>query len=187
METITYEQAIIAAKHAAEHNQDCLLLAVAQGPGYAIGRQSGTFNREAIDTARPIYQGKWNGGTIVIAQGDICLCALSKTNRDLGQQIIQRCLEHLQAKGLDAYQDGNDLMLRDGSQTMKVGSYAYTQHPGQLVETVVHISIGMDKEHVDAVCAKHGKPVLYGLEHYGVTTQEMSDYIIELSLKGKQS
>lgn len=174
MTTITYEQAVAAATLAAERQQECTLVSVADKTGYAIGREPDTCNREAIEPQQAAkYEGLWNGGTCVVAKDDVCICILSKQLTDVGHDMLLAVKVCLEKKGLTVVEDGNDLMLVDGGEQMKVASYAYTQLPRCLVETVVHVSIGMEKELIDSVCTKQGKPVMHGLARYGITPEDI--------------
>ncbi len=110
------------------------------------------------------------GGCLVNFKEDVCLSEFTDKEIPTGKEWMLKLVNYLQSKGLNAYLDGNDVLV-DG---FKVGSYMRANING-CWNTACHISIGMDVDLIKQVCTKEMYKIPKGLKDYGITQQEIID------------
>lgn len=114
------------------------------------------------------------GGTIVASSGDIGLAILKYDGWKVGENIIQFLCDKLMSKVPNLRVDGNDLI---GEENYKFASYASINVGDRFIYTIVAISINPNIEHIKNICNKPMNKVPKGLSDYGITSEEIKDFI----------
>lgn len=114
------------------------------------------------------------GGTTVVFPGDLSVMEVRRGPSRFGAACVEAACRYLRERGLPVGIAGNDLMLWDGEAkaALKVGSHS-SSRVGELTESSVHFSVGMDTELVRAVCTKPMVKRPGALGVYGVTAEEL--------------
>ncbi len=128
----------------------------------------------------PHYNRSGAGGCIVHAKGSIGINHIyshDKYPEFLSVLMIKDLLEYFQNKGLNAVLDGNDILI-DG---YKVASCAENNLPPDYrwCNSVVLISINQNIGLIKNVCLKPMVKVPKALSDYGITTEEMCEFVHE--------
>lgn len=156
--------------------QEGTIVEVATEHWLATGRIDGTYSEEVRQKLGiPIFQSTYMGGTCVVFPGDISFCELRLKQSDFGKQAIVAVKNYLKSLGFCVVLNGNDLMLysREADGLFKVASYGSGRFLEKYLQTVVHISIGMDEELVGRICVKDQKKKPMGLGRYGITAESI--------------
>lgn len=179
--TCTFDEAIQHANEAMQSQSEVTLLTIADKLAFAIGEPQNTFNPQKIqELGGQIYNGKWNGGTCVVFPYDLSICIISRLDihNTIGNKLISNIKTYLEQQNLTILRDGNDLLIYIPEQDTckKIASYAVSTH-NNMLETVVHVSIGMDEDIIKQVCTKPVKKQPAGLKQYNISAQEIINYI----------
>ena len=177
---VNFTQAVERATTLASEHKDGLLVIVSDKLGLATGRTADTYS-EAVrqEYNIPIFHSEYIGGTIVVFPDDISFLELSLSYSDFGEQVVNAVKDYLLSVGLKVRNFGNDLMLYSDEENewFKVASYGSGWISKGYMQTVIHISIGMDEELVDRICTKPCKKKPRGLSRYGITAQAIYNAI----------
>lgn len=139
----------------------------------------GEFNEE-YTTANNIkvIQGINIGNPIILFEGDVEYgLFIDNGGNGTMQYLLDKSIEFLRDKGLDATLDNNDILV-DG--TYKVCGCALTLLPNNRVYYALHFSINIDMDVIKNICKKKMVKIPKGLSDYGITTAEVRDFIINL-------
>lgn len=130
----------------------------------------GGFNNP---TNLPAYKTHGFGGVIVNFEGDISVGNYTVENFDFGKNFIQKLAEYLKSRGLNCEILNNDIIV-DGQ--YKVASYM-SQRVGEVIYTAIHISINVDLELIKNICTKEMFKIPHGLSDYGITQDEIINFV----------
>ena len=114
------------------------------------------------------------GGCIINFTGDVCVYNFQDDFNDFGQTFMCKLKNYLMGKGLNCKIAENDLLV-DG---YKCGSYMSRNIDG-VIYTAIHISINMDVDLIKSICTKPMVKIPKGLSEFGITTDEIKEFIIK--------
>lgn len=119
-------------------------------------------------------------GACVVFEGDINLIGYEYGFSDIGKRYIECVNNFLHTKGINSQIVGNDLIIEENGIENKVGSYAsvwVNEDAG--VETVAHISMNVDLPLIERICKKPMVKIPKALSDYGITEEEVIEYLNE--------
>lgn len=116
------------------------------------------------------------GGTIVNAEGDLCIGNYQHIHNDFGKEFLGSLIIWLNQRGLRATFDNNDVLIDN---KYKVASYMSTW-VNNCLYTAIHISINVDLELIQNICTKTMNKIPKGLSDFGITTDEVEKFIISI-------
>lgn len=116
------------------------------------------------------YKTHNSGGCLVNFKEDVCVSEFTDKEIPTGEQWMRTLIKFLKTKGVNAYLEGNDVLI-DG---FKIASYMRAYIDG-CWNTACHISVGMDLGLIERVCTKEMYKIPKGLKDYGITQQEIID------------
>lgn len=119
-----------------------------------------------------ILQTRHFGGTIVNFKDDLCVGNYQKRFNDFGEKFTDTLNNFFISNGLNSCIEGNDILV-DG---YKVASSMSTNVNGTLY-TAFHITVNCDLELIKKVCTKPMVKVPKALTDFGITKQEIIDFI----------
>jgi hypothetical protein len=135
----------------------------------------GEINKQyCIDNNYIICESQNMGGIIVANTGDINMAIMKNEGWNVGNDLLIYLKEKLQNKIPYLVVDSNDL-LADGK--YKMISYASINANNRLVYTCVHISFNPDVNAIQNICMKPMTKIPKGLKEYGITHDEIIEYI----------
>lgn len=120
------------------------------------------------------------GGVIVNFVGDISIANYSDTNDTFGKDFLVLLRNFMKRKGYFLDIKGNDLIANG---VYKVASFM-SQRFGDVLFTGIHISMNVDIDIINQICTKEMVKIPKGLTNFGVTTEELLDFI-QKSLEDK--
>lgn len=177
---IDFQRVADTIKEIEQTKQEGLIVEIATHPWLATGKIDGTYS-EAVrqELGIPLFQSKHYGGTCVVFPGDLSLCEFKLGKSDFGKLAICAIRDYLLSVGFNVSLDGNDLMLCsiEECDKFKVASYGSGSFGDGYMQTVVHVSIGMDENLIKKICLKEQKKRPRGLSKYGITAQDIYDAI----------
>lgn len=160
--------------------QEGLVVEKAKNLWLATGRTDGTYSETVQQEFNiPVFHSEHIGGTCVVFPDDLSFCELSLSYSDFGERAIKAIKDYLTTFGLVVRLAGNDLMLysAEEKEEYKVASYGSGWLAKGYMQTVVHVSIGMNEELVSRLCTKPCQKKPRGLAQYGVTAQAVYEVI----------
>lgn len=177
---VNFTKAAEKAIALASEGKEGLMVAISDNLWLATGRTEGTYSeavRQEFDI--PVFHSEHIGGTCVVFPNDLSFCELSLSYSDFGKRAINAIKNYLTNFGLVVRLDGNDLMLYSAEEKewFKVASYGSGWLSKGYMQTVVHVSIGMDEELVSRLCTKPCQKNPRGLAQYGITAQAVYEVI----------
>lgn len=118
------------------------------------------------------------GGAIVLFPGSIAVDAIySVPSCNMAMMFLEDMVQFLEMRGINASIEGNDLMV-DGKKIVgAVGQPLPTPFDGYSYMGF-SISINSDAELIDRICTKPMEKVPGALSDYGITTQEVMDFLL---------
>ena len=131
-----------------------------------------------INNHIPVYDRKSAGGTIVHAKGNIgvdYIYSHDKISSFVSLDLLNDLADYLKSKGLSVELKNNDILV-DG---YKVASCAEDNLPPDFrwCNSAVQISINQNMDLIQKVCLKPMAKVPKGLGDYGITSDEMLQFI----------
>lgn len=118
------------------------------------------------------------GGVIVNFEGDICIGNYQPKHNNFGEKFLEEFAKWLEKKGINCIISNNDVLI-DGK--YKVASYM-SVFTNNCLYTAIHISANMDINKIIDICTKPMVKIPKGLIDYGITSEEIKDYILSLNL-----
>lgn len=115
-----------------------------------------------------IYEGLYNGGTLVANKGDLVFAHFYDINNGWCDRFAEYLTAWLKAKGLNAERVGNDVLVDDH----KVCGTCITRY-GRIDYTTIFISMNPNLDHIKAISKKPMVKVPKGLSEYGITSEEV--------------
>ena len=117
------------------------------------------------------------GGTIVSNTGDIDMAIFKQDGWDVGRTLLTKIYEWLANKNINAKVMGNDIIV---DEKYKVVSFASINTGDKFIYTCVHISFNPNVELIGNICSKEMIKVPKALTEYGITQQQIIDFIKEV-------
>ena len=117
------------------------------------------------------------GGIIVANTGDINMAVLKKEGWSVGNDTLNALMKKLKDKIPNLSFSNNDLLV-DGK--YKIISYASINANDRLIYTCFHISFNPDVEAIKNICVKPMNKVPKGLAEFGITREEIIDFLNEI-------
>lgn len=117
------------------------------------------------------------GGTIINFAGDICIGNYQSQHNKFGHDFLETLQDFLSKKGIQSTISENDLLI-DG--VYKIASYMSNYTKEKCLYTAIHISINMDLELIKNICKKTMSKIPKGLSEYGITSDEMLNFLKEV-------
>ena len=163
------------AAELARSGKEGLIVAVVESHWLATGLTEHTYSAEIQQELNiPVFKAQHVGGTCVVFPGDLSMCELHIGTSNFGKYMLTTLQSYLGARGIRTRFEGNDLMICvDANDWRKIGSYGSGWVSEGFVQTVLHVSIGMDEDLVSKLCTKHCIKRPGGLSMLGITTQEV--------------
>lgn len=121
-----------------------------------------------------IYEGLYNGGTLVANKGDLVFAHFYDIENGWRVRFAECFTAWLKAKGLNAEFVGNDVLV-DG---YKVCGTCITRY-GRIDYTTIFISMNPNLDHIRAISKKPMVKVPKGLSEYGITTEEVEQMFLD--------
>lgn len=115
-----------------------------------------------------IYEGLYNGGTLVANKGDLVFAHFCGVKNGWRDRFTAYFAAWLKARGLNVTLNGNDVLV-DGH---KVCGTCITRY-GRIDYTTIFMSMNPNLDHINAICRKPMQKVPKGLSEYGITTEEV--------------
>ena len=164
----------------AKAGKEGLIIAVVENHWLATGLTENTYSAEVQqELSIPVFKAQHVGGTCVVFPGDLSMCELRFGTSNFGKQALVALQSYLGTRGIRARFDGNDLMAYSEvkGDWLKIASYGSGWLSKGYVQTVVHVSIGMDEDLVSRLCTKPSIKRPGGLEEFGITSQNVYDLL----------
>lgn len=137
------------------------------------------FNKEYCDEHHIPYRAlNRDGGTIVCFKGNIGVGFIYENQKykcSMLAKLLDDLCKYFKQKGLDATRSNNDILI-DGFKTASGSDYNLPPDYKWTYETI-QISINSDLDVIKNVCLKPMVKIPKALSDYGITTQEMLDFI----------
>lgn len=118
------------------------------------------------------------GGSIVANAGDINVCNFGYRHNNFLQEFGNNFTKWLQSKGLNAEFIKNDILIDD----YKICGTCITNY-NDIDYTAIHIGINTNLEDIKKICRKPMKKIPKGLSEFGITTEEVKNWIIDFTEK----
>jgi hypothetical protein len=138
--------------------------------------QEGGFDLEAAkEHGLNIYKMEKTGGAMVTQPGDIlCGCAGSlELARSFGRSLKMYLKYKLNQKGIKTVLDKNDLLIKG----KKFMGETLTSIDGHTYFYGMHISYNVNLPLIQAICTKEMKKIPVGLSEFGISYEELEDWI----------
>lgn len=120
-----------------------------------------------------------SGGCMVLFPGNIIVQDVYPTDNFLRQHgFLNDLVEYLQAKGINAITNNNDLMI-DGKKMVGAVSETLPEPYKGSVFFGLSISINSDPELISKICTKESEKVPGALSDYGITTEDMMKFTLD--------
>lgn len=127
-------------------------------------------NIECLDIGR-------RGGTFAINKGDIALGYITEScDNTLGELVYNKFAQYLKDKGLDAVAVSNDILI-DGYKVLGWASNYYENYNAIFI--TLHFTMSVDLEFIKNVCTKSMNKVPKGLSEFGITEDEVINFITQ--------
>lgn len=127
-------------------------------------------NIQCVDIGR-------RGGAFVVNKGDIGLGYVGKgLNNYVGELINSQFLNYLKNKGLNATSVDNDILI-DGYKVFGWASHYYKDYDA--IYITCHFTLSVDLELINNICTKPMNKVPKGLLDYGISRDEIKNFIIK--------
>lgn len=120
------------------------------------------------------------GGAFVINAGDLGFANVSVGFNDIGSNLEKEFVEYLIAKNINAVASGNDILV-DGYKCFGFATN-YLADYGKLL-TTCHFTLSVNIDLIKAICTKPMVKVPKGLADYGITQQEVIEFITKFVKK----
>lgn len=118
------------------------------------------------------------GGSLVLFPGNIIFLDISPVESPRRfVEFAQEFIMYLRGKGVNASMDGNDIMANGKKVVGAISTSLPTPYEGW-VYFGASISINSDAELIDKICTKHMEKVPGALSDYGITTEEIMNFLL---------
>lgn len=121
------------------------------------------------------------GGTFVVNKGDIGFGYITKgIDNTVGELIYNKFAEYLTNKNLDVEKKGNDILV-NGYKVFGWASNYYQEYDA--IYITAHFTLSVDIDLINNVCTKPMNKVPKGLNDFGISQEEILEFLN--TLKGK--
>lgn len=160
--------------------EECILGCVAKTDFSLVGTQPFTYHADKI-ADRNLINCSYNAGACIGYAGNVAICAVTQNKSDFVIKFAKAMKEFLISKGLDAMVMNNDVVYKDKYLGLhKVASGANCHNADHTMHSApCHVSIHIDEEYVRSVCTKRGIKRPSSLDQFGITGEEVLDYLKE--------
>ena len=145
-----------------------------ESPAVSVYKEKYADTKTCEALGYTIYEAAYNGGIIVINEGDIAMFHFGPIENNWMLSFASYFVDWLEAKGLDAKFTGNDILV-DG---YKVCGLCVTRY-GRVDYALVFIGINTKLEDIKQICTKPMVKVPKGLSEYGITTEEVEQMFLD--------
>lgn len=116
------------------------------------------------------------GGAFVVNKGDVGFGYITAgLDNTVGELLYNKFAEYLRAKGLNAEAKDNDVLI-DGYKVFGWASNYYKEYDA--IYITCHFTMSVDLELINNICTKPMNKVPKGLSEYGVSSDEIKNFII---------
>ena len=143
-------------------------------PVTLVHRRSQVDEELCAEMGYDIYEGLYNGGTLIANKGDLVFAHFYDIENGWRDRYVEYFLAWLKNKGLNAEYVDNDVLVDD----RKVCGTCITRY-GRIDYTTIFISIDPNLDHIKAICRKPMKKVPKGLSDYGITSEEVEQMFLD--------
>lgn len=126
------------------------------------------------------------GGVIVLSKGDVEIGIFKDNGWDTCDKFMQELCEKLKDKVPNITVDGNDLIIDGKYKCVGSSSRNLGDAINPYIYTAAHISLNVDMELINHICLKEMKKIPKGLGEYGLTTEDITDMVIDIYNKLEQ-
>lgn len=161
-----------------EAGTHCIAYGVQGVPAVLTHKKSQVNEELCKQMGYVVYEAFFNGGTIVANPGDIAVAHWFKINNNWKEFFVSQFIEWLQSKGLNATYEDNDILV-DG---YKVCGTCVTRY-GRIDFSAIHIGINTKLDDIQKICTKPMKKIPKGLLEYGITTEEVEQWLLKFFKK----
>lgn len=151
-----------------------IFLTVVDSPVTLVHRKSQVDEDTCKALGYDIYEGLYNGGTLVANEGDLVFAHFYDIENGWRDRFAKCFTAWLKGKGLNAEYVGNDVLV-DGH---KVCGTCITRY-GRIDYTTIFISVNTNLDHIKAICKKPMVKVPKGLSEYGITSEEVEQMFLD--------
>lgn len=131
-----------------------------------------------INSIKYRYENR-SGGCMVLFPGNIIIQDVYPTDNFLRQHaFLGDLVEYLQAKGINAVTNNNDIMV-DGRKVVGAVSETLQGNYKGWVFFGLSISINADAELIDKICTKEMAKVPGALSDYGISAEEIMEFSLD--------
>jgi lipoate-protein ligase A len=121
------------------------------------------------------------GGAFVTQPGDIAYAHVTFERDSFNQKLSKFLIKKLAEKGIIAEYSGNDLLING----RKVMGHMMKYWGGSQYFYGGHISFSVDLEQIESVCTKPMEKIPAGLNEFGVTREEVEEWLHEFWFRFK--
>ena len=143
-------------------------------PVTLVYRKSQADEEMCVALGYDIYEGLYNGGTLVANRGDLVFAHFYTVNNGWRDRFTKYLVDWLKDKGLNAEYVGNDVLVDEH----KVCGTCITRY-GRIDYTTIFISMNPNLDHIKAISKKPMVKIPKGLSDYGITTDEVEAMFLE--------
>lgn len=158
-----------------------IFLTVVDAPVTLVHRKSQVDEDICKSLGYDIYEGLYNGGTLVANEGDLVFAHFYGVNNGWRDRFAKYLVDWLKAKGLNAEYVGNDVLVDEH----KVCGTCITRY-GRIDYTTIFISMNPNLDHIKAISKKPMVKVPKGLSDYGITTDEVEAMFLDFCEQDEQ-
>lgn len=123
-----------------------------------------------------VYNSKNMGGAIIIGAGDVEFDIFRYDGWEDGEYYSSKILLFLKTKINNISIENNDFLI-DGK--YKVGSFSSVNLGDGFIYTGFHFSLNVNLEYIKNICTKPMNKIPKGLSEFGITTDEIKEFIIK--------
>ena len=125
-----------------------------------------------------VFETYHNGGAFVVNTGDIGVAHIGDLDNKWLDAFVREFVLWLKEQGLNVTYESNDILV-DG---YKVCGTSVTRY-GRVDYTACVIGINTNLDHIKQICRKPMSKVPKGLADYGITTDEVGNWLLEFCKK----
>lgn len=162
-----------AKKHIADGTHR-IFLTVVDAPVTLVHKKSQVDEETCKSLGYDIYEGLYNGGTLVANEGDLVFAHFYDIKNGWRDRFANYFAAWLCAKGLKAECVGNDVLVDEH----KVCGTCITRY-GRIDYTTIFISMNPNLDHIKAISKKPMVKVPKGLSDCGITTEEVEAMFLD--------
>ena len=170
-----YKEAYVYLQNVLQNESEAKFIAVINDTVVHYGPEGGFDQEKAKELRLDCYNIRKGGGAMVTSPGDVVFCYATKNKGGIINELLAPFIKNkLLELGIQCEGVGNDLIINErkcsGFMCVDIGSIRY--YGG-------HFSINCNLDLIKQICTKPMKKIPGGLAEYGVTTEQMIEWISE--------